>query len=155
MRNSPSADHCHRPATYEGRACLETSSSYFYSCNQSHASVKYEHGLKSAVLTLSSSASAHRSLASLNTRTTPSLLPLTISPLGIAETAHTEMAGCTMTCAHSPSGKVNNQREYAMRLYYTRLSICAHFGPHRWIRCRHSAIMLESTQTMCVQINCV
>lgn len=47
---------------------------------------------------------AHRSLEALKTRMTPSLHPLTISPLGRTDTAHTEIAGWTRTWIH-PSPK--------------------------------------------------
>ena len=106
---------------------------------------------KRSVRTFSSSASAHRSFASLNTRTIPSLLPLTISPLGIAETAHTEMAGCTMTCVHSPSEKTSGQSIEEARSKYLHLSIRGRCGPRRLTRYRRSAATLESTQMMCAQ----
>ncbi len=49
---------------------------------------------------------AHRSSEALKMRITPSLHPLTISPLGMTDTAHTEIAGCTITCVHSSPGMV-------------------------------------------------
>ena len=74
------------PTCSAGRAELDTWSSY----------------------ALSWSSGAQRSSAALNTRTLPSLAPVAISPLGSAETVHTEMAGCTIVCAHSPSDSHNN-----------------------------------------------
>lgn len=68
-------------STYEGSAWLATSSSYSFS----------------------SFGEAHRSSAVLKIRTTPSLEPVTISPFGIEETVHTDVAGWTIVCTHSSS----------------------------------------------------
>jgi hypothetical protein len=55
--------------------------------------------------TFSTDCSAIRSSALVKMRTTPSLAPLMMSPLGIAATHHTDVAGCKIVCTHSPSKK--------------------------------------------------
>jgi len=83
-----------------------------------------------------SSAEAQRSSLALKTRTTPSLHPLTMSPLGMDETVHTEIAGWTMVSFY----------------YRARLEP---YDPPRQRRCRHSKEQLKRKQKTCDLRACI